>query len=113
MSVAIIGHGPSMLGSCNGEFIDSFDFVVRQKALSQSLILNNKKDFGNKVSAICGSWTIKNALFWSSSAQKWVFLDRRHSDVSNTETDKYEKITGAIVLKDVCQHWTDLYTNSR
>lgn len=113
MSVAIVGHGPSMLGSCNGELIDSFDFVVRQKALSQGLILNNKKDFGNKVSAICGSWTIKNALFWSYSAQKWVFLDRRHSDVSKAETEKYEKITGARVLKDTCQHWTDLYTNSR
>jgi len=113
MSVAIVGHGPSMLNSMRGKLIDSFDCVVRQKAVSHALVFNYPEDFGQKVSVVCGSWTIKDALFWHPFAQKWVFLDRRHSTVSDVEVLKYQKATNAIILKNTCDYWTKVYTDSR
>jgi len=113
MSVAIVGHGPSMLNSMRGKLIDSFDCVIRQKAVSHALVMNNPADFGQKVSVVSGSWTIKNALFWHPFCQKWVFLDRRHSMVTDIEAKNYSNATGAIVLKDVCAGWTNIYTDIR
>jgi len=106
--IAIIGHGPSMLNSNFGDTIDSYDIVIRQKAISYDLVKKYPKDFGSKTSIICGSYTIKDALlFWNNLADVWVFVDSRHDKIS-IKTD-----TRFTILKDKCDYWNNFYRSLR
>ena len=105
--IAIIGHGPSILNSNLGSSIDSYDTVIRQKAVSQSLVHNYPKDFGTKTSIICGSYTIKEALLWEPAANIWVFVDSRHEKL-NIATD-----LRFTLLKDKCDYWNNFYRSLR
>lgn len=105
--IAIIGHGPSMSGSNFGTLIDSYDIVVRQKAVSLNLVNNFFNDFGRKTSIICGSYTIKEALFWHPNAKVWVFTDSRHEKLNIIPDKRF------ILLRDLCDYWNSLYRSLR
>jgi len=106
MSVAIVGHGPSMLKSKSGIEIDSHDVVIRQKAIGKVILDSNPADFGSKVSYICGSWTIRNTLFWAP-VPVWVFCDSRHSNIRLLGNENYK------VLLNECNYWNEFYRNKR
>ncbi|MFN9953306.1 MAG: glycosyltransferase family 29 protein, partial [bacterium] len=107
LNIAIIGHGPSLLNSNLGNNIDSFDIVIRQKAVSHSLMTTYPEDFGKKTSIICGSYTIKEALFWDSKADIWVFADSRHEKINIKPDLRF------TLLKDKCDYWNDFYRSLR
>jgi hypothetical protein len=107
MSIAIIGHGPSVKGSSFGNIIDSHDIVIRQKLVSQTLINTYPKDFGQKTSIVCGSYTIKEALFWEPKADIWVFLDSRHEKINIKQDLRF------IILEDKCNYWNNFYRSLR
>jgi hypothetical protein len=107
MSIAIIGHGPSLLHSNMGDKINSYDTVIRQKAVSHQLVTQLPKDFGTKTSIICGSYTIREALFWDSRAKVWVFTDSRHDSI-NIEND-----SRFTLLKEDCENWNNIYRSLR
>jgi hypothetical protein len=52
MGVAIIGHGPSLKGAGRGEYIDSFDYVVR---FPYSGDWQTPEDYGTKTTFICST----------------------------------------------------------
>lgn len=106
-NVAIVGHGPSMHNSSLGKVIDSYKTVIRQKAVSSDLVRRFSNDFGIKTSIICGSYTIKEALFWDSNADIWVFIDSRHE---NIEIKKDLRFT---LLPEVCIYWNNIYRSLR
>lgn len=107
MKVAIIGHGPSMMNSNMGSFIDSYDIVIRQKPVSYNLVINNFKDFGKKTDIICGSWTVKGALKWHNTALIWTFIDARHEFEEIIFSDDY------VVLPDLCNTWNKKFRDMR
>lgn len=107
-SIAIVGHGPSMANSFFGTTIDSYNTVIRQKAVSSELVKYHSKDFGQKTDIVCGSYTIREALFWHPSAKVWVFIDSRHSDLVNL--DKSNKF---LLLPEFCNHWNNIYRSLR
>lgn len=107
MKVVIVGHGPSLHNSGLGTFIDSHNIVIRQKAVSHNLISSKPNDFGQKTSIICGSYTIKESLFWDKNAQIWVFTDSRHSNITIQQDSRF------ILLQDVCDYWNNLYRSMR
>ncbi len=104
--IAIIGHGPSMLNSGLGDKINSYDTVIRQKYAGGELIKKFPNDFGKKVSYICGSWTIRNSLFWHS-APVWVFCDSRHENIELSGSEPF-----TILLRE-CNYWNNIYRNLR
>jgi predicted metal-binding transcription factor (methanogenesis marker protein 9) len=106
-TIAIVGHGPSMLNSSLGPTIDSYDIVIRQKAISASLVTNFAKDFGKKTSVVCGSYTIKESLFWANKANVWVFIDSRHEKIHIQEDLRF------TILKDKCNYWNNFYRSLR
>ena len=106
-TIAIVGHGPSILNSNLGNIINSYDIVIRQKAISASLVSNAPKDYGTKTSIICGSYTIKEALFWNSKSKIWVFMDSRHEKIVPTIDTRF------TLLPDLCKHWNSLYRQLR
>jgi hypothetical protein len=105
--IAVVGHGPTMLNSNLGDNIDSYDIVIRQKAVSQSLVHNYPKDFGTKTSIICGSYTIKEALLWEPAANIWVFVDSRHEKINIKPDLRF------TLLKDKCDYWNNFYRSLR
>lgn len=105
--IAIVGHGPSMMNSNLGSRIDSYDTVIRQKAVSSALVSNFPNDFGIKTSVVCGSYTIKEALFWSGHANVWVFVDSRHEKLNIVQDPRF------TILKDKCEFWNNLYRSMR
>ena len=48
----VVGHAPSMIGSNNGEFIDSFDCIIRFPIYGD---WQTEKDFGTRTSYYCGT----------------------------------------------------------
>lgn len=107
-SIAIIGHGPSMINSNFGNLIDSYSTVIRQKLVSRDLVAYSSADFGTKTNIVCGSYTIKEALFWHPSAKVWVFIDSRHKNLSFTDES-----TRYTLLKDTCNEWNEIYRSLR
>jgi len=106
MNVAIIGHGPSMLLEKRGNFIDSFDFVVRQKKRGLELMQEHPLFFGAKTNAVSGSVGQYRAINHPNS-ERWVFIDSRYenTDVSN--------LTGAWVDKNLCNEWNQKFRDKR
>lgn len=107
MKIAIVGHGPSLQSAGLGPIIDSHDIVIRQKAIAHNLVCTYPKDFGKKTSIICGSYTIRESLFWDVNAKIWVFVDSRHSDINIPADNRF------IILKDVCNYWNNIYRSLR
>lgn len=107
MKISIIGHGPSMLNSNLGAIIDSYDIVIRQKAVAASLINTYPEDFGKKTSIICGSYTIRESLFWDTKAQVWVFVDSRHEKINIKPDLRFN------LLKEKCDYWNNFYRSLR
>ena len=56
MNIAIVGHGPSMVGSKLGETIDGNDVVIRLKRMIH--LLKDKEDFGSRYDIGAGSLRI-------------------------------------------------------
>ena len=54
LKVCIVGHGPSLIGSRNGESIDSADVIVRLKQ-GWKQCLDNPDDYGTKIDVLMTS----------------------------------------------------------
>ena len=52
MKIVIVGHGPSLKGQGLGEYIDSFDKVVRLKGCASVV---KTPDYGSLTDAVCAS----------------------------------------------------------
>jgi hypothetical protein len=106
MNIAIIGHGPSMLLEKRASFIDSFDFVVRQKKRGIELMQEHPEFFGNKTNAVCGSVGQYRAINYPNT-EKWVFIDSRY------ENANVSNLVGARVDKDLCNKWNQKFREKR
>lgn len=106
MNVAIIGHGPSMLLEKRGSFIDSFDFVIRQKLRGLQLMKEHPLFFGIKTNAVSGSVGQYRAINYPN-AERWVFIDSRY------ENTNISNLVGARIAKDFCNEWNQKFRDKR
>jgi len=98
----IVGHGPSLLGRGLGEEIDR-EPTVRLKRCQHLL---GDPDYGSRIDYVCGSWTIRNGL---PEAKKWVFLDSRHENVTESECLSFD----GVVFQPLCRRWNAYFRELR
>jgi len=112
MQAVIVGHGPSLLQKQLGSQIDRFDFVVRQKRCGETL--KYPAQFGSKVDAVCGSFTIAMGLPQDVKApQYWVFMDSRHHAVPAEQVEQLRRAVPCIILRERCDYWNQRYRDMR
>lgn len=114
-SVAIVGHGPSMLMEEMGDIIDDCDIVVRLKETAVET-LKYPKHYGTKTDIIGGSLTIAQKIARIPAEQYWVFLDSRHEDVSRETLASVPYIFSpkeVIMDKGLCDDWDMRYRSLR
>jgi len=113
MNVAIIGHGPSMLGGFLGKEIDEHDKVIRLKRCQDTL--KYPGHYGRKVSAVCGSLTIGAHLKNIPADGYWVFADSRHKDQDiNLEAYKEHFSPKPVIIdRKLCDEWNERYRDLR
>jgi hypothetical protein len=107
MSIIIVGHGPSMLEKERGDIIDSFDTIIRQKAIGMQEMRNRPQHFGNRTNILCGSATIRQQL--QAQCEKWIFFDSRHKTWKPSECDPEVFRSD----KPLCDLWNALYRGQR
>ncbi len=115
-SVAVVGHGPSLLQMNAGEEIDKHDLVVRMK-WHRSLTEQPEK-FGAKTDIVSCSWVVSPNVqaHWPDIKHFFIFSDSRtqdktYSDVRRTLTGFGDKI--AVLDKPLCDFWDDRYRVQR
>lgn len=107
MSIIIVGHGPSMLEKERGDVIDSFDTIIRQKAIGMQEMRNRPQHFGNRTNILCGSATIRQQL--QAQCEKWIFFDSRHKTWKPSQCDPEVFRSD----KPLCDLWNALYRGQR
>lgn len=110
MDVVIVGHGPSLLSARQGERIDSFDKVIRQKRCQETL--KYPEQYGTRKDVVCGSWTIRAELWKVGTPEIWVFMDSRHEKVPEVEVQAAQR-QGWRVNRGLCNEWNGRYRNRR
>lgn len=108
-NVCIVGHGPSLLNKRLGDKIDSYDFVVRQKRCQETL--KHPTQYGTRIDAVCGSWTIAPSLFELGANEVWVFLDSRHDSVNDLLVREVSQV--ARIDWELCKTWDGYYRELR
>jgi hypothetical protein len=104
-----VGHGPSLLQKRLGEWIDSFDFVIRQKRCQETL--KHPDIYGTRKDAVCGSLSIAPALSLVGAEEIWVFMDSRHAHVSDEQVEEFQKEWR--IDRELCDNWNARYRARR
>jgi hypothetical protein len=107
MSIIIVGHGPSMLEKERGDVIDSFDTIIRQKAIGMQEMRNRPQHFGRRTNILCGSATIRQQL--QAQCERWIFFDSRHKTWKPSQCDPEVFRSD----KPLCDLWNALYRGQR
>jgi len=95
-----------------GAQIDSFDCVIRQKRCGETL--KHPQQYGSRVDAVCGSFTIAMGLKQDVTAKEyWVFMDSRHHAVADQQVEQVRRAVPCIILRKVCDDWNERYRNMR
>ena len=111
MEAIIIGHGPSLLNKQYGSYIDSFEYVIRQKANAITYTKENPEHYGSKTYAIGGSTGQYNAISKLNNVQCWVFIDSRR----NPEDDYDNRFNSETVKcnQALCHRWNQVFRDMR
>ena len=99
--VIIVGHGPSLLRMNLGEYIDTRPVVRLKRCLDT---LQQPLQYGTRTDAVCGSWTIRNALFEVPAKEYWTFVDSRH-DPTAAEIEAWP----GYLNQTLCEEWNRHY----
>ena len=110
MNVIIIGHGPSLVAQPNADYIDSFDYVVRQKMLSTDM-MKRPEHFGTKTDAIVGSWN--QGPWMNNKYERWVFIDSRFDHLEDSAIRGMEEEYGVRIDKPLCDQWNVTFRKQR
>ena len=110
MNVIIVSHGPSLIKEPQGDYIDSFEFVVRQKVIAEEL-LKRPEYFGSKTDAIVGSWN--QAPWMSNEFERWVFIDSRFDHLEDDAIFEMCETYGVKIDKAVCDKWNARFRKQR
>ncbi len=112
MKAIIVGHGPSGLRSKAGEYIDSFDIVIRLKTTSKEC-LRFPKVYGTRVDILGGSWTIGPILRKAIQCPEyWIFFDSRHNKISEDDRKlmaRHYIDKRLVMLPALCSEWDETY----
>src|SRR6185369_14603860 len=113
MRVAIIGHGPSMIGANHGKAIDSHDMVVRQKNC-HAMLKQWPDDFGSRTDVVCSSLKVApHVAQVMPGCRYWVFTDSRTTHVPDSTLRMYEDNIPCIINKHLCEEWDARYRRTR
>lgn len=91
-------------------FIDSFDFVIRQKAKGLNLLKTKK--YGVKTQAFVGSLRHVSSIK-SKDWETWIFKDSRFSDIESAKRIDSLISQGIRIDPSLCDHWNSLYRSFR
>ena len=110
MEAIIVGHGPSILHKQYGKYIDSFKYVIRQKANSIKYVKEKPEWYGTKTTAVGGSPHQYKKLSKLKGVEKWVYIDSRH------ESQNYDTEYNSETVKcnqELCRHWNQTFRDMR
>lgn len=115
-TLAIVGHGPSMKSASLGAEIDAHDEVMRLKRSSH--LLKDRKNYGRKVTHVCGSFVVGLALQedWPQCKSFYLFTDSRNEDVDQKTISLVANSFNSsrcLVSHSLCQYWSQMYRGNR
>ena len=113
MEAIIIGHGPSVLKKLYGSYIDSFDYVIRQKANSIKYVKENPEQYGTKTYAIGGSTGQYQAISQIKNIQRWVYIDSRRDPQKNYDLQYDNEGLNVKCNQSLCHHWNQIFRDMR
>lgn len=106
MKIAVVGHGPSMIGGGKGSYIDTFDKVVRLKG-SGSVLGNS--DYGNRVDALCASTEVMGNFFKCDSQEYWAYPKNGGFD-GNLAINAIAKLEKPVMIPLLhCNYWNNRF----
>lgn len=116
-TVAVVGHGPSMLKNTFGGAIDDCDFVVRQKRSCMQYVKLYPQMYGTKAHAISGSFLIYRGLPDVKGAQYWIHVDSRLSTDERVAVAELSAIVdyfkderkNLVIDRRLCDQWDEEY----
>lgn len=115
-TVAIVGHGPSMLKMNAGKMIDEADTVIRFKWHRE--LTQKPEVFGSKTDIVCCSLRVAPAVqnHWPDVDRFFIFSDTRTQDITHKELRSLMNRFGdktAVVDKPLCDYWDARYRELR
>lgn len=118
-TIAIVGHGPSLLEHRFGRDIDSADIVVRFKW--HQALTEQPERFGQKTDIVCGSNIVAPALpsHWPKVEQFIIFTDSRTPEMELSVSRKLianhftSESKNALLDKPLCDYWDHEYRELR
>lgn len=106
MNIAIIGHGPSMKGQGNGDYIDSFDCVVRMKNCAKTL---GTPDYGNRIDALCLSTEVLGLVDHVNAGMFWLYPKTGRYDEAVTFDVVARKGAPFMIPLDLMNFWNNKF----
>lgn len=115
-SIALVGHGPSMLHMQAGKHIDEHDIVIRFKWHRQ--LTEDPARFGNRTDIVCCSLKVAPAVqqHWPDVQQFFVFSDSRTQDIGQERLQSIANSFGqktVAIDKPLCDFWDAHYRRLR
>jgi len=110
LKTIIVGHGPSLEGQGLGEWIDSFDNVVRLKR-AEYLIRTNPKDYGVKTDYLCASTEVLGCFKTIKVHEFWGYPKRGWYDENAVEAAKKELNAYLWIPLNLCNTWNAKFRN--
>lgn len=106
-SVVIVGHGPSLKGSCLGKRIDAFDCVVRLK--NCYMLLAEHADYGKKTDVMCSSTEVLHTLPKVKAKEYWGYPKK--GDYNRASVKWLERqVSGRVkVPLEACNAWNAFF----
>jgi hypothetical protein len=102
MNIAVIGHGPSLIGGGNGDYIDSFDVVVRMKNCGKTL---GTEDYGNKIDALCLSTEVLGLVDKVTAGMFWLYPKNGKYDEAQAFEVIAKKGAPFMIPLDLMNYW--------
>lgn len=102
MNVAIVGHGPSLVGKKYGSYIDTFEHVVRMKNCGKTL---GTEDYGSKINSLCLSTEVLGLVDKVQCGMYWLYPKNGKYDQAQTFEVVANKGAPFMIPLDLMNYW--------
>jgi hypothetical protein len=106
MNIIIIGHGPSLKGLKAGEYIDSYEYVVRLKHGARLL---GTEDYGSRIDALCCSNEAVGLVGDVQAGMFWLYPKNGNYDKALTFDAVAHKGAPFMIPMDLCNTWNNKF----